>query len=152
VAGEAEGHAVSDPQKDALYAWEDEWWGWNISVLTLSECRKVIRAACAVYQLPPPRVMQHKTRSISYSQGDVISLQAEGPRVVGGHKGGKNFATCLHEAAHYIHGKLHPNDAEDHSPEFMGVYLHLLVTAKIAPAEAIYGSARARGLKWKSAK
>lgn len=141
---------MSDPQKDAVYAWEDEWWGWNISVLTLAECRKVIKAACDIYQLQPPKVVQHKVRSLSYSQGDLISLQAEGPRVVGGHKGGKNFATALHEAAHYITGKLYKAEHEDHGPEFCGVYLHLLVAANMAPEEAIYGSARARGIRWKS--
>lgn len=137
-----------DPQKDTLYDWEDMWWGWNISVLTLKECRHIINSACYLYRLKPPKVIQHKKRSLSYSQGDVISLQAKGPRVIGGNKGGLNFATAVHEAAHYITDKRYGLNLQEHGPEFMAVYLKLLVKAKIAPATAIYESAKAVGLTW----
>lgn len=138
-----------DPQKDALYTWEDQWRGWNLNSLTLPECRAAIRTACARYKVRPPAVKQHNTRafswSIPYPTPGWISLQAVGAR----NWGGKNLATALHEATHHIVYALFGNRPSDHGPTFLGIYIWLLVEAEVAPASALYPSARAAGLKWR---
>lgn len=138
-----------DSQQDALYEWETKWRDWNINSLTLSECRAAIRTACARYKVRPPAVKQHNLRSLSWSipypAPGWISLQAVGPRG----RGGKNLATALHEAAHHIVYALFGNRPSDHGPTFLGIYIWLLVEAEVAPASALYPSARAAGLKWR---
>lgn len=75
----------------------------------------------------------------------VISMQAKARREG---RGGKNAATALHEAAHWIVFLWHSDKPQDHGPTFMGVYLHLLASYGVAPAAALLPSARKHGLKW----
>lgn len=141
----------ADPQKDALYRWEEAWRDWNLSRLTLKECRKLIHGACKRFRLNSPRVRQHTVRSISFCipRIGVISLQGVGIKKFGGTTGGKNEATALHEAAHYIVWHRFGERPQDHGPTFFGVYMNLLECAKIAPIAALHASARAAGLRWR---
>ena len=136
-----------DPQKDRLYDWEGSWYDWNVNTITLPECRKIIRRACKLYNVEPPVVKQHKTRSMSYCMPTrgVISIQAVGSKPG---RGAKNPQTALHEAAHWICWKLHGERIQDHGPTFLRVYLHLLVQYDVAPREALEASARKFKLKW----
>jgi hypothetical protein len=64
----------------------------------------------------------------------------------------RNPATALHEAAHSIHDCLfghysHPG-LQAHGPLWLGIYLTLLIKAKIAPKSALLASAKEKGLKW----
>lgn len=140
--------ATDDPSKEAVYDWEDEWYDWNENILSLRECRLLIRAACAKFGLAPPTVVQHKTNSFSYCAPALnkISIQAVGSKPT---RGGKNPATALHEAAHFIAYKLHGERIQDHGPTFLGIYMWLLDQAKIAPKRALEATARSHGLKWK---
>lgn len=137
-----------DPQREPLYAWEDEWWGWNRNTTTLAICRRYIETACAHYGIKPPRVRQHHQVSLSYSipAESVISLQAKGSSPG---KGGLNPATALHEAAHHVVFWIWGARPQDHGPTFLGVYMWLLERAGIAPGEALRASARARRLRWR---
>lgn len=127
-------------QATALYAWEEAWASWNVSTTSLAECRDYVRQACAAYGVPAPKVTGHKHREMSYYRTDIhkISLRYDH----------KNIAIALHEAAHAIIYHYYQDTVKDHGPEFMGVYLHLLVEAKLAPPVAITASAKAAKLRW----
>ena len=75
---------------------------------------------------------------------DRISLQGGAPRA----PGGRNVATALHEAAHHIAWYLHGDRIQDHGRTFLGIYLDLLIRAKVAPRVALEASDRAHKLKW----
>lgn len=138
----------ADPQKDALYEWEDSFWGWNRNLVSLAECRRYVETACAYYRVRPPKVTQHHVCSISWSipSESVISLQAKGSKPG---KGGRNIPTALHEAAHHIVYWTFGERVQDHGPTFLGVYLWLLEKADVAPAAALWGSAKGKGLRWR---
>jgi predicted SprT family Zn-dependent metalloprotease len=134
---------MRDTQQERLYAWEEKWADWNRNTLSLSECRELSKWACRHFKLKiAPRVKQHMNKHLSYSISELclISLRADQH---------KNRAIVLHETAHFIADELFGNKVEPHGQEFMGVYLHLLIKAEIAPTVALIASARAAGLKWK---
>jgi hypothetical protein len=136
-----------DPQKEAVYAFETAWASWNTNNLTLQECRDAIRWACLLFDVPPPRVKQHNTEAMSECDVSLglISMQARARRPG---RGGKNAATALHEAAHWIVWQQHDDRPQDHGPTFLGVYLRLLTAYGVAPAAALLPAARHFGLKW----
>ena len=138
---------VTDPHCDAVYSWEQEWLDWNRNRLGITACRKLIRRACRWYKVPYPTVVHHNCKELSYSVPEVgyVSLQGGKP-----HKeGGRNVATAMHEAAHHIGWHLRGENIQDHGPFFIGLYIALLVRAKVAPEIAITSTAKAHGLKWK---
>lgn len=142
---------ISDPQKEILYSFENEWRDWNVNNLSLTKCRAVIRQACKEFKVPPPKVRQHQTMAYSWHSKDVISLQAKGGKtpVPGETVGGKNRAISLHEAAHHIADHFFKNRIADHGPTFLGIYMWLLIEWKVAPASALHASARKAGLRWR---
>lgn len=148
-AQEAQRVDPADPQKQAVYDWEDAWGPWNYNSLTLKGCREWIDAACALYGVDPPKVTQHpyeQEPSFCQTAWGVISMQG-GRR---GARGGRNCAIALHEATHWIVFKLFDERSQDHGPTFAGVYLWLLENSRIAPREALHASARAFGIKWRN--
>lgn len=138
-----------DPQKDAVYTWEGEWRDWAERRISLPECTDVIRMACRHYRVRPPRVSAW-SRNFCWSP-DVLAKTStkilERP-VIWLNKGGQNWATCLHEAAHWILLHLAPRVA-DHGPTWLGVYMWLLERASIAPRAALTASARKHKLRYK---
>lgn len=137
-----------DPQKEALYDWEDEWKAWNVNSISLAHCRRIIRTACRYFKVQVPKVRQHKEWASSWCipEYDTISMQGAARGVDGG---GKNPATAIHEATHQIVWKIYGDKPHDHGPTFLGIYMWLLEKARIAPATALHASARAHGLKWR---
>ena len=136
-----------DPHKDDVYRWEDSWPGWDKNHVTLKDCRTVIDLACRAYDVSCPVVKVHHKRSISFcvpTKG-YISLQGWAFKA----QGGLNVATALHEAAHYIAWHLHKERIQDHGPTFFGIYLDLLIRAKVAPRVALEATARTHKLRWK---
>ena len=127
-----------DPQRERVYAWENEWHDWNIGSLTLAECRAVVRWACEKYGVTPPRVEQHRDRQYSFSQGGLISFRTDQ----------KNAAVALHEAAHYICDQIFGDTVAHHSPEWMGIFLWLAEGYRLAPRTALHASAKAKRIKW----
>lgn len=136
---------MTDPQREKLYEFEVRFPWANQNNASLSQCRGLIRAACAAYGVKAPTVVQHKKRSMSWCipVRRKISLQASGP----GNKGGKNAATALHEAAHQIVYDLCGTRAADHGPTFCGVFFHLLTMAGW-PDTAVRAVAREHDVKW----
>jgi hypothetical protein len=137
-----------DPQRQAVYDWEDSWPAWGANDLTLQGCRDAVRWACMLYDVPVPRVKQHQTEAMSECDVriGVIDMQAKARRPG---RGGKNASQALHEAAHWIVYQRLSDKPQDHGPTFMGVYIHLLSAYGVAPAAALLPSARKFGLKWR---
>lgn len=136
-----------DPQKEAVYAWEEYWAAWSNNDLTLRECRDAIYWACGRFDVVPPKVKQHNTCAMSECDVElgVISMQGRSRREGAG---GKNAATALHEAAHWIVFKLHGDRPQDHGPTFLGYYVTLLVGYRVAPRIALEATARHFGVRW----
>lgn len=136
---------AADPQKDRVYAWEDEWVDWNLNNISLAECRALIRNACALYKVPAPTVVQHGN-GFSWSMPSRLRISVQGKGARG--SGGKNRATAMHEAAHHIAWHRFGEKIQDHGPTFLTIYLGLLFRAGVAPAAALKATAREHGLKW----
>lgn len=137
-----------DPQKHALYAWEDAWGDWNRQSLTLTEIRRLVRKASRLYGVKPPAVTAHTGRMWTTYYPDTASVTFE--------RSQRNTAVALHEAAHHILFALCRQEAEedsdghfeDHGREFLGIYLYLLNHFAVAPLVALTASARAAGLRF----
>ncbi len=137
----AKGRSPSDPQQDAVYSWESSWGPWNHKTLTLEECRWWINEACKRFDVPTPHVQRHFTREYPYCNVT--------RRIISMSRKGMNAATCLHEASHMIAWDYFGDSIQDHGRTFMGIYLHLLEYAKIAPRIALTASARSHGIRWR---
>lgn len=134
-----------DPHQNRVYEWEDSWPGWDRNHVGINACRELIEAACRHYRVKLPKVKVHHVRSISFSipTKDYISLQGWAHE----DRGGLNVPTALHEAAHHIAYALHGERIQDHGPTWLGIYLDLLVRAKVAPEVALKASLRSFGLR-----
>jgi hypothetical protein len=145
-----------DPQRDKLYAWEARFRDWSRKTDSLKACRQYARTACAYYGIPPPSVRSHGGRAYSWSQADGNYAQINTVRAKGkshsvisfNRDRGLNVPTALHEAAHAIASVLLPWEMADHDPRFVGIYLWLLVKARIAPRAALEASLTAAGVQW----
>lgn len=138
---------MQDLQKEKLYEWEEEWKDWDRNTLKLKEMRATVRWACKKYHVSTPQVRQHKTREWSwYKDGTYRGGTAK----ISFQHGQSNPAIALHETAHHIIYEICGETVEDHGREFLGVYLWLLIEAKVAPASALYPSARTASLRFLS--
>lgn len=148
--------AEQDIQKPALYKLESTFRDWNRKTSTLAECRQYVRTACAHYGLAPPSVRSHGGRAYSWYQAELPDAVTHTVAAAGKLKStisfnrtrGLNIATALHEAAHAIAAALLPWEMADHDPRFVGIYLWLLVKAKIAPRVALEAALTDAGIKW----
>lgn len=133
-----------DPHKDAVYAWEDSWPGWDKNHIGIRACRKLIHQACDDYKVKCPTVTAHHIRSLSFSipSKGYISLQGWAHE----RQGGLNVATALHEAAHHIAFALYGNRIQDHGATWLRIYLDLLIKARVAPEVALRASLRGFGI------
>ena len=148
--------STPDPQRDILYRWESHWRDWNRRGDSLSVCRRYVHTACAYYGVQPPKVSSHGGRAYSWYQSDHIDASTHTVRAAGKFKSaisfnrdrGMNVPTALHEAAHAIAAVLLPWEMADHDPRFVGIYLWLLIKAKVAPRSALEASLTAAGVQW----
>lgn len=138
---------ATDPQKKAVYNWEEAWGPWNYNSLTLDECREWIEGACKLYGVEPPPVREH-TNDDSWCDIRLGVISMQGGKH--GARGGMNCAIALHEAAHWILFQLFEDRPQDHGPMFFGIYIWLLENSRIAPREALQASARAFGITWRT--
>jgi hypothetical protein len=130
---------TADTQRDPVYAWEGQWRDFNRTTMSLKKVRGIVSEACGKYGVPPPKVVQHFGKALSFSQGDVISFNWDQ----------KNAAIALHESAHRICDFVYGDDMEHHCPEWMSIYLWLLLDHRLAPKQALLMSAKWHGIKWK---
>ena len=132
--------AAADPQAAHLYAWEKAWREWNHSNLTIAECREVARRACVYLKIPQVRLTFRRTPH--YSECDYATGQiAINTRLH------KNVATICHEVAHRAVFLAHGEIAA-HGPEFVRVYMRLLLRARLAPRSALIASLKHYGVEF----
>lgn len=132
-----------DPQCKRVYKWTWQWFDWNRRTLTDKEVKAVIKKACEVWDIHQPRFIGFcpKKAPCSVYNDDDQSL-----RMLPDHC---NPATVLHEVAHHIvHVRL-GTKYQDHGPEWLGVFLDLLVAFHVAPEDALVSSLKHRRLKFK---
>lgn len=147
---------VPDPQRAPLYRWEGKWKDWNRKTDSLAECRKFVETACAYYGVAPPKIISHGGRAYSWSATELPEASTHAIRTKAGchtvisfnRLRGLNRATALHESAHAIAANLLPWEMADHDPRFVGIYIWLLVKAKVAPRIALESSLKAEGIQW----
>jgi hypothetical protein len=135
-----------DPQKRRLYAWEDGFRSFDEPSLLTHEVERVVRRCCRRYGVPSPavRFMPWARREWSYHE---VGGKRE---LIVFNRQHCNHAIACHEAAHAICHARFGAAAQDHGPEFVGVYLDLLILHSVAPRVALEASLRAKRLTWKT--
>ena len=139
-----------DPHKEQVYEWEDSWPGWNRNHIGINACRKLVAVACGHYKVKCPTVTVHHKRSILFLNTDERLHQLQGWGYED--RGGLNVPTALHEAAHHIAWTLHGDRIQDHGATWLGIYLDLLIRAKVAPEVALIASLKSFQLKYRRQK
>ena len=130
-----------DRQKAALYAWEETFRCFNEHILTREETCKVIRRCCKQYSVGQPIVYFLSRDKLEWSSCHGTEIYLNYYHC--------NYASACHEAAHYILRLLdHEDDTEYHGPEFVCLYLDLLVREKVAPRSALEASLEQAGIEW----
>jgi len=126
----------SDPQRHLVYAMERKIIGWTVhTTMPVNDLLDVAIHACKKYDADVPEIKiinKPKLRVFGYSDHK-ITLNA-------GYNG-QNLSTFLHELAHWLQDEVwhQTNDwdlicpQEDHGPEFMAIYIHLLDQYKMMP-------------------
>lgn len=130
--------ARKDPQRKAVYKWQWQWTDWNRRTLSWRKTRRLILAACKVFDVPPPSIFKVKG-TYSYAKGGRIGLI----------KDHWNVGVALHEAAHHIVQVIRGRQPDGaHGRLFAGVWITLLVHFNAAPRRAIESSLRSHGVRW----
>ncbi len=133
---------MKDPQARKLYAWEREFFDWNRDSLKLKQLRAVIHAACDRYGVPyPGKVVRQKDKNKKYSEQTKRGIWM----LKGNHY---NLATALHEVAHHVTRCMYGKTVQNHGKEYLGIYLDLLLTFKVAPHDALIPSLKSRKLRF----
>lgn len=154
------GRKVADSQCNAVYAWEDRWESWNRASASERRVRAAIRRAERLYKIRPTKILtvvkdrtNHRTDERNGRGLKLASEYDPVPHTIKLRPRHMNLAVALHEAAHAIHDELFGNisrpELESHGPMWLGIYLWLLVDAKVAPKFALLGSAQEAGLEWR---
>jgi hypothetical protein len=132
------GKRTHDWQVDEVYSWEWKFRHWWIPHLSLKGCRNWIDWACARYDIEPPKVkkLNEGTHAGDYHVSHVIRINPNH----------YSLTTSLHEAAHAIAFKL--DEDLSHDKLWMGIYIDLLVSARVAPRIALEASAEDEGLRF----
>jgi hypothetical protein len=130
-----------DPQRHLVYAWEDEWRCFGERSLTREQAERCVRRLARKWSVPVPTLvfLPRGNREWSYVQGERLAL---------------NFDQCCeaivaHEMAHWVVGHEYPDGTyQIHGPEFVAIYIEMLVYLKEAPRTAICASLLERGIEW----
>lgn len=108
----------ADPQQADVYWLEAEFNGWWRMVRsTRSDLLDLTTAVCKYYGVDEPKV----TLSRKEAKHDGDYLHSE----ITLYKHGQNPGVLIHELAHHITDWLYL-DVENHGPEFVAIYMHLL--------------------------
>ena len=132
-----------DPQRRRCYHMERKFDGGSIYTKTARHCLEaIVTHACNKFKVPRPKLVvgRRKEKFMGYCDEDRIYLNSWFH--------GDNTQTLLHEVAHWIvQHDFEEEDYENHGPEFMAVYMHLLDAYRILPAFAFRKFAREYELK-----
>lgn len=131
--------SVRDQQRSHVYAWERAHIADFYTIdLTLEECRTLIEKVCADYQKSVPLVTDGRGTRRAHGNAQCINLP----------QWARSTPIVLHELAHCIlNGKMRSGTYAGHGPEFMRLFLDLLVKYAKLPARELRASATKAGLK-----
>lgn len=132
-----------DPQKPLIYAWEDGFRSFDERTMTRAQVRRLVSRICRKWRVPLPRIrfLPKGYREWSYIEGNLLAM---------------NYSQCneaivAHEMAHYVVDHSYPEGTfEIHGPEFVALYIEMLVYAQVAPRVAIVASLIDKGIEWTS--
>jgi len=129
-----------DPQKHLIYEWEDGFRSFDERTMTREQVLRLVRRICRQWRIPAPRIrfLPKSKRQWSYVEDDLIAMNYEQC----------NEAIVAHEMAHYVVDQSYPVPPEVHGPEFMAIYLEMLVFAQVAPRTALCASLLEKGIEW----
>lgn len=133
---------MADWQQDEVYTWEWKFRHWGMRMQKgVREARVWIKWACRRYAVEPPTV-----RVVSKLKGTAQAIYDSGEHQITLKRAHLNCTTELHEAAHAIAFKL--TGKLNHGKVWLGIYIDLLVAAKVAPRIALEASAEEDGLRY----
>lgn len=120
----------SDPQCDSVYWLEAEINGWwAFSSATTKELQSLLIMVCKYYGVDVPRFRVIRNRGCAFAgwydhDRDEIVLNRC--------REGANAGVLVHETAHYLVDCFY-TDVENHGPEFVAIYMHLLDNYRLLP-------------------
>ncbi len=134
--------SLNDPQAKRVYAWEKKWLYSEQPLLEADGAQKWVDLACEEYGIPSILTGPDPNPDCTISNYWVDNTITLAPKHM-------NAMVCLHEAAHGIHSHYFGFNQEAHGATWLGIYVHLLCRAKIAPRIAITASLDAAGLQYR---
>jgi len=134
---------VADAQKERVYEMErQELRGHRAHLLPLKKIRRLVRAACRVYGVPPVTIRVWAVRGFGASYDhDRGAIQLDP-------KSGRNGLILAHELAHHFTWSKYPK-AQDHGPTFAWYYGAILHGWRLVPYEGFRAICRKHGVKVK---
>lgn len=120
-----------DPQKHLVYKWEDQWRYTEDNLLTQDETRRLLKRCFKVYDVRPPAIRFLPKACRKWSEYDI-----DEDVLTMSHSHCNHFIAC-HEAAHVIVHRNFGEEAQDHGPQFVDIYLDLLVREQVGPRDAL---------------
>jgi len=140
----------SDPQEWRTYNWEGDLMAWAKARATKAEIHRAISRCCKMYRVPTPKVRfvskdKRNGRKLSSNYDPNTHTIVLRPRHW-------ELCTATHEAAHAIINWILGNVSELHGREWLGLHMVLLSKTKILPLPVMQRHARARRLKFASAR
>lgn len=137
-------------QKEQVYKWQTQWDGtvplpsglqgiYEDEILTLTEAKRLIRAAAELYGMPMPKVLgrpywEHR-KGASFAEGTLWL-----PRR------GRSVPITLHEFAHYAETVAH-DDEDAHGAHFVTIFTDVLHAFGIAEKHFARWLARTLGIR-----
>lgn len=138
--------APADPNKEALYAWEDEWRSFGDHLAPHKELRSLIRRALKWAGVKKPVKVRFRPKAMSGRPSRIDTDYDADTRTITLGWLGQNRPTALHEVAHVIVVDKYWDGAPDHGRAFCKEYAALLEWDETAPKGVIEASMKARGL------
>lgn len=122
---------------------EKEIVGWSVDTRVAPEkLREVCRHVCRKYKVRCPKlVVKHAGEHKPFGWCNYHSI------VLNKDWHGDNYATLLHELAHWIDGERNDDKHEAHGPYFVAIYRELLHKYKMLPKDCFDLLAKRHGIK-----
>ena len=126
----------SDPQREKVYDLQAEFAGaWGVDRGSRATLQTYLAKVARYYRLNPPSLVISDRPTTYAGEYAAAEWDRAGERIILFRKGhGDNFQCLLHEFAHYVIDQYY-DGAEDHGPEWVAVYMHLLDKYSILPHE-----------------
>lgn len=131
-----------DPQRERVYAMENTFMSAHMhyTKTDMRTLRAVSRAACELYGVKPPTIIQGRGTRIAGQYDSMLEA-------VWLFKRGMNPAVLLHELAHHIDDVAFDSYSAPHGPRFVAIEMELLDKLKVCPSDAFRLLARQYGVR-----